>query len=147
MKKLLSTTALALTLAFSGIAYAHDHHDGPPAFMEEALSKLPDKDADQFRATMKQSHEKDKALFEQMHKLHDEQRAILTADNFDKSAYIVKSKELQKLHDKMHANMTQAFATAVSQLPQDERQTLADAMHHGHHHHGDDNAPSDASDK
>jgi len=148
MKHLLSTTALVLTLAFSGMAYAHDGHDGhdgPPPPFEAGLSKLPQKDADAFRATMKASHEKDKALFEQMHKLHDELHDIMTAETFDKGAFIAKSKELNVLHDKMHAHMTEAFATALSQLSQDERKTMADAMKHGHHgmHHHDHGGAAD----
>lgn len=148
MKYLLSTTALALTLAFSGMAYAEPGpgHDGPPPPpFEEALKKLPDKDAAAFRDTMKASHEKDKATFEQMHKLHGELKAIITADTFDKNAFIAKNKQLDALHDKLHVNMTEALANAISKLPPDERKTFAEAMHHEHgpHHHdkGDDHTP------
>ena len=58
-------------------------------------------------------------------KLHD----LITADKFDKDAFIAKSGELVKLHEKMESSMTEAFATALSKLPADERKTLADAMH------------------
>ena len=137
MNKLLSTTALAVTLALCGVAYADMPPPPPPPF-EEALSKLPDKDAAAFRDTMKQSHEKDKALFDQMHKLHEDLRAIIVAPTFDKDAFIAKNKELDELHHKMHAHMTAALATALSALTPDERKTFAESMHHhgGKHHHG-----------
>ena len=149
MRKLLSTTALVFTLAISGVAYANDDwhgkgdHKGPPPYIEEALSKLPEEDAAQFRNTMKQSQEKGKTIFEQMHKLHEDLHGILTAEKFDKAAYIAKNKELTKLHDKMHANMTEAFATAAAQLSQDDRKILADAMKNKWHHHHDEAQKSD----
>jgi uncharacterized membrane protein len=137
MRNILSTTALILAMTSAANAYAHDDSKGKGnhAFMEETLSKLPEQDATQFRNTMKQAYEKDQAQRDQAHKLHEEISGILTADKFDKSAYVAKSKQLEKLHDKMHADMTEAFATAVAQLPQDERATLAAGMHHKHHHH------------
>lgn len=156
MKALLSTTAMITLLTVSSVAFADsDSHGkdgkGEHPFMEEALSKLPEKDAATFRDTMKQSHEKDKDLFEKSHKMHEELHALLAADTFDKAAYVAKSKELAKIHATMHDHMTEAFATAVSKLPPDERKILADnihemhkGMHHGHHHHdGKDNADGD----
>jgi len=142
-KKLLSTTALILTLAFSGMAYAdHDwngkgEHDGRPSFADV----LPKDKAEQFHATMQQAHEKNLVLIDKMHQLREERRSILTAPKFDKEAFLAKSAELAKfretLHDQIRTNMKEAFATAVSTLSQEERQALAASMekaHHEHHH-------------
>ena len=146
MNRLLSTSALIVTLAFANAAYARDAKgpDAEPSFIEEALSQLPEKDASLFRDTMKKSHEKDKALHDQMHKLHDELHEIAIADEFDKEAFIEKSNELAKLQAKMHASMTEAFANALEKLPADERKTVADAVH-DHDRHGK-KAGADASD-
>ena len=145
MKKLLTTTALMLSLAFSGMAYAHDDshgkdgHDGRPPFMDV----LPKDKAAQFHDIMKQAHDKNMELVDQMHKLREERRAILTAPEFDKDAYLTKSEELTKFRESMHkemkANMKEAFATALGNLSQKERQAVAasmEKMHHGHHRHG-----------
>lgn len=144
MKKLLTTTALVFTMAMAGMAYADkgsEHggwHDGPPPFMEEAINKLPAAKAEAFKATMKKSHEKNEKLSAQSKKLHEEMRAIVTAEKFDKAAFLAKSGELQKVHDQMHVSMTESLAEALSSLSQDERKTLSDNMHFGsgeHHHH------------
>lgn len=160
-KTLLSMAAIILTLACSGMAYANDgegDHKGPPPpgappFMEEALSQLPEKDAEKFRDTMRQAHEKNRAIHEQMRQLHEELHRIMTAEKFDKSAFIAKNNELKQMQDMMFSNMTEAFAAALSGLSQGERKTLADAMRtampHGPHDgppppHGPEKPDSDA---
>lgn len=145
MKKLLSTTALVLTMAFSGAAFAHSEwygkegQDDKPYYMDHALSKLPAEKSAEFRQTMKDSAEENKSYKEQIYKLHNELHVILTAPDFDKHAFISKRQELQKIHEEMEENKTEAFASAVSELSQNERMTLTRALdhdrkrHHGHH--------------
>ena len=147
MKTLLSTTALLLTLSFSGTAlansewYGKEGQDMSPSYMEKAICKLPKEDAAQFRDTMKEARENNKDLQEQIGKLHGDLHDILTAETFDKAAFLAKRKDLQQLHDKMETNMTEAFASAVGDLTQDERVTLTRSMdrsrakHHGHDKH------------
>jgi len=151
MKTLLSTTALLLTLGFSGAAlansdwYGKEGQDMNPSTMEGAICKLPKHDAAQFRDTMKEARENNKNLQEQIGDLHGELHAILTAPTFDEGAFLAKRKELQQLHDQMETNMTEAFASAVANLTQDERVTLTRAMHHEHdkHHHMHQHAKSE----
>jgi uncharacterized membrane protein len=157
MKTLLSTTALLLTLGFSTVAlanmntewYGKEGQDHSPAYMENAISKLPKDDADQFRETMKDARENNKPLWDQVDNLHGDLHAILIAPTFDKGAFLAKRQQVQQLHDQMETNMTVAFATAVDGLSQEERVTLTRALHHEHdkRHHSmhkkvSDNYPS-----
>jgi uncharacterized membrane protein len=141
MKILLSTTALLLTLGFSSAAlansdwYGKEGQDVTPSYMERAICKLPKTDAAQFRDTMKEAREANKPLQEQVEKLHGDLHAILTADIFNKDTFIAKRNDIQQLHDKMEANMTEAFASAVANLNQEERVTLARALSHEHAKH------------
>lgn len=134
MKKLLTTTALVLSLTFSGMALAYDGGDKGEhgGFMKEAFSKLPQDKAEAFRNTLKESREKNKASHEQIKKLHDELYTIMTAPTFDKKAYLAKSGEIQALKDKMHKAKTAAFATGLSNLTQEERTSVADSLREMH---------------
>jgi len=138
MRKLLTTTALVLSLASAGVASANTdghkgHHDGPP-FMQEALAKLPADKAAAFRDTMKQSREQNKGSFEQLHKLHKEMQAILTASSFDKNAYLAKSAESAAAAGQDARCQEPELCRRGKQPSQDERKTLADAFHKGRHH-------------
>lgn len=146
MKKLLTTTAIILSLAVSSVSLAYadvgaekgEHRGGH--FMEEAIAKLPEQAANEFRDTMKQAHEKTKATHAKIKKLHEELDALLVAENFDKAAFLAKTKEMQKIEEKAHASMSEAFATAVSKLSLGDRKTLSDAMkeeREKHHHEHD----------
>jgi len=138
MKKLFPAMLAAVSLACAGAVYANDEpmgHEGPPHF-EKALSKLPADKAKIFRATMQQVQEKNEPLMEQMHSLHDELHTIVTAPEFDKDAFLVKHREIEKLEEKIHANMTEGMASVFSQLSAEQRKTIAAAMHHKRHGHG-----------
>jgi uncharacterized membrane protein len=149
-KKWLYTAALSLWLALPAAAMANEgaeHHGGPPSFMEDAMAKLPADKAAAFKDTMKKQHEKDKDIFVKLHQLHEDMNKLLIAPKFDKAAYLAKASEIEKEQETMHANMSAAFATAVSTLSQDERKVLAENMHPpGMMHHGEhedhDNAGS-----
>ena len=150
MKKLLTTTALVLSLSFSGLAYANDGPHG--GFMKEVLSKLPAEKADAFRNILKEGREKNAGLREQTKKLHDELYTIITAPKFNKTTFLAKKEELRTLHDKMAKSKDAAFANALAGLTQEERTSVADgmrAMHEKYKHADkpDDGAKSDGDEK
>jgi uncharacterized membrane protein len=136
MKNLLSTTALLLVvLSFSGVALALTDGQGKggvTSYMEEAIAKLPEKDASQFRDALKQAHEKNMAIANQIHALHDDIDDIMAAKTFDKEAFLAKSGKLREVYEEMRANTDEAFASAAAQLSQKERKTLAAAMAYPH---------------
>ena len=148
MKKLLATTALMTALILSTAAVAHEAaHEGGAMCMESALAGLPEADAKKFNDAMHQSHEKIHALWDKMHTLRKDLYSLETADKFDKAAYLAKSKELAKLHEKIHSIMSDSLANAIAGLPQDERTTIADAMKKMHHHHWHHASDQDAESK
>lgn len=137
-RSLLFTTAIALTFAMTSLATAHDGPPkGPHGPMEQAIDQLPPKDAEQFRATLKQAHEADKPVMEKIRHIDEELRTLTKAETFDKEAYLAKAKEKDELERTHHTHMTAAHAEALSKLPAPARKTLADAMppHHGEHPH------------
>ncbi|MCC7260716.1 MAG: periplasmic heavy metal sensor [Alphaproteobacteria bacterium] len=142
MKKLLATTAMVLML--SGVpALAEDGDKAPPAdghgghhMMEkmekwkerqEALySKLPDDKAasakklkEELRATRKENREQCKAL-------REEAKALLTAETFDKSAYLAKMAEIQAKHAANYKARDEKIAELATQMNAEERKVLAD---------------------
>lgn len=138
---LLSTAALATALTISGAALANDTGaagagKAPHHRFEEALSKLPAAKQKLVKDAMDKAKAENKELWMQGKKLRDEQKAILTAEKFDKAAYLAKSKELNDLRDKMSANRTEAFASVAGQLTPEERLSLA-KMHRGGFRHGE----------
>ena len=151
MKKILMTTAMTAFL-FGGAALANMPVDGKDHFsnprMEAALAKLPQEKADLFRNAMKDLKGDREASKEQWKKLRGEMEAILTAPEFDKAAFLAKSKEIAALRDAKRAKFEEAIASIAGQYTQEERKMLVDAMpkwgkHGGYHRHGDTPAAPD----
>lgn len=143
MKKFLTATALMLSLATaSGIALAEHHegrpHDGPPPHVQEALAKLPADKAKQVGDTLHSLRESRKADWESFKAHHQAMRAMLTAESFDKAAYMAKAKELDALHSAKKLNYHATIADLAAELSPEERKILAEAMPGKHHwrHHG-----------
>jgi Spy/CpxP family protein refolding chaperone len=148
----MKTTTLFLSAAFialisiSGTVYAHEedgqegqggwhgHHHGSKCelhHLSEAKIKI-------FHEAMKASFEKDKALFEESHKLHRELRGIVKANTFDEKTYLSLNARLEEIHAQIHSDRTKAFASIAGQFTPEERTALLKLHHknhHKHHHH------------
>lgn len=147
MKKLYSTTALILILSLSGAMAAHAHgqgKDSQPSYLDQTIAKLPADDAAHFRDTMKQAHEKNMAIADRIHELHDELDDIMAAEPFDKDAFLDKSAKLRAVYEKMRTNTDEAFADASAQLSQQEREQVAAAMAYPHKKHAGTKTPTAA---
>ncbi len=146
MKKLLLTTAMVLAL---GAGHALAEPDAPPPGdhhaqrFEQTLSQLPKDKADLIRNDFNQARAQNEPFHAQLESLHKERIALLSADKFDKKAYLANIRKTQKLHDTMQMNRTEAFASALTKLTAPERKILVDSMHEmdehfaGPHHSGD----------
>ncbi len=97
----------------------------PPmmANLSEAGQKL-------LQEAMTKGHEADKATFDDMKTKRSELGEILKAATFDKAAYLAKEQEIQALHAKMTASHFEAFASAASQMTQEDRTQLANRPQH-----------------
>lgn len=135
MKKLLALTALGMILAATPVM-ANDHQGKPGGRMEEALSKLPADKAELVRNSMKEGREEGKAERETLKKLFTEQKAIMVAPTFDKTAYLAKSKEISAVFAEVQTKRTERIADVASKLTAEERKVLADAHKGGKFHHG-----------
>ena len=78
MKKLLTTTAIILSLAVSSVSFAcadvgaeKGEHRDDGHFMEEVIAKLPEQSANEFRDTMQQAHKKIKSTHAKIKQLRE----------------------------------------------------------------------------
>jgi len=129
---LLAISALIMTLfpAFSN-AYAQESaRDGGMDWKvirqhrEEVLAQLPPEKAKLYKDAMHQVHEKNQALRDQIEKMHAEIKALMTADTFNKSDYLAKNAEMEKLYAQMRTNMLEAITSVAAQFTLEERKTL-----------------------
>jgi uncharacterized membrane protein len=139
---MLSTAILAGSLTLSGAALANDTAadagKAPHHRFEEAISKLPAAKQKLVHDAMEKSKAENKELWTKGRQLREEQKSILTAEKFDKGAYLAKSKEIEDLHDKMAQNRSEAFASIAGQLTPEERVSLAKMHRGGPRHHKDE---------
>ena len=91
---------------------------------DEMLSQLPPEKAKAYQDAIDQLHAKNKPLHEQVDKLQQDISALMTADNFDKSAYLAKNAELNKTYEQMHANTAETIAGLAEKFTADERKIL-----------------------
>ncbi|MCB2082135.1 MAG: periplasmic heavy metal sensor [Hyphomicrobiales bacterium] len=140
MKKLLATTAIILALGATSVLAEGGEDDFCPHkggkfrdFMEhrqEALSKLPEEKAQLIRDTLKGLREGRREGRDEGKKLHDELRDILTAPEFDKTAFLAKSDEIHAFMGSMHQEHQKAIADLAAQLNAEERKVLAEVLPH-----------------
>ena len=136
MKNLYSVATLLVVLSFSGAAFANANTKAEgPSYLEKTINKLPKSDGDKFRETMKEAHERNVALAQQIHSLHDDLDNIMAAKTFHEDAFRSKSAKLREVYENMRANTDDAFASASAELTPEERQTLAKAMAYPHTKH------------
>jgi Spy/CpxP family protein refolding chaperone len=148
MKKLLLTTAIALVLA--GPAFAADPvapAPAPSAPMAEpagsldvsgkiGLAGLPPAKAELVRSTMSKMREDSKGSKEQLKALYEQQKALFSAPQFDKQAYLAKSDEINALHQSQAKKRAEAMASLASQLTPEERTQLSGHLGRGGHKMG-----------
>ncbi|MGB9152163.1 MAG: periplasmic heavy metal sensor [Alphaproteobacteria bacterium] len=131
---LLLSAALISAPTLSGNAYAHDDSDKSAHKMyceHEFLSKA---HRELLHSTMKQVHEDNKAVFEEMHKLFKEKQDILAAKTFDKDAFLSVAAKIEEKRDQLEKARVEAFASIADKFTPAEREHLGRMF--GHHHHG-----------
>jgi uncharacterized membrane protein len=144
MKSTLSMLVVASLIALPAWASDKDaacgenHWQKGKQRFEQALSSLPQEKAALVRETMEKSKEKNVALKEESAKIHEEVRAISTADTFDRAAFLAKRERLRAIRNEMGTAWDQAMADVAEKLTAEERRALAAAM--PKRHHNDDKA-------
>ena len=142
--RILLVSALALSLS-AGLALADDtagsaaksRFPGWHNYREHVISQLPADKAQLYRDSMKKAHEENQARFDEEDKLEIELHDILTADKFDKKAFLDKTSQLQAVREKISQSMSESFASVAAQMTPDQRQVLAKLRRSGKPHtHG-----------
>lgn len=133
MKKLLATTAAAFMLTTGGIALASPGDGaGPPpehkARFEEALKKLPEDKAELVRAAFKEMREEHKSKWQSHKGERDAMKALLTAPEFDKAAFLNQARDMANKHVEMRVKGAERIADLATKLNQEERKVLAEMM-------------------
>lgn len=144
MKKILATTAILSTLMLGSVAIAGDHeqckykHKGE--HVKEMLADLPAEKAELIKSFMQEMKEGRKEKWAAMKANRDEMRNLLTAEDFDKGAFISKALEIDALHSKAKLKMSEKVADLAGKLSLEEREVLAKVierkMKHRHQKHG-----------
>lgn len=131
MKKMLLTAAAVLALS-SGAAMAEwkncPHHSDSEARIEEALSGLPEDKATLIKTTLSELREEGKSMWSSKKEKRQAMQNLLTAETFDKDAYMAKAKEIQESRASMFLSHQERIAELASQLNAEERAALAKAM-------------------
>jgi uncharacterized membrane protein len=152
--KLLSATALFVTLMMSATALAADatkpaepakpavaaakpeapKADAKPAGKKEAgktgkkaaagANKIAPEKVKLYRDALQAAGTKNAAVQTQIKKLRDEVTAIIAAEKFDTEAYVAKNAEIDKLNVQMRSNVTEATAGALAKFTPAERKVV-----------------------
>lgn len=150
IKTLMITTPLLASLMISGVFYAATGNaaetakapDGKEAAKDAANAppppvivgtQLSEDKAKLYNDTMRQASEANKPIREQIQKAREEADAILTAEKFDKAAYLAKADDIDKLYGKARANMNQAFVSVAEKLSQADRKIIVSNRNARHH--------------
>jgi len=132
INKLIFTTSLLTSLTLSGLAYAQmspipdasSGKESPKQKSEQTPAQLSPEKAKQYNDTMQLAADSNKELRAQIHKAHEEADAIMSAEKFDKKAFLAKAAELDQLYGKMRATMNDAFVSVAEKFSQEDRKTL-----------------------
>lgn len=139
MNRLLIIPAIALLFATASYANSNEEkheHGGKDykAHKAEMLAKLPEEKRKMYEESMSKVKGNSKTTWENIKKLKEEQKAILTADKFNKSAYLEKSEEIKDLFNEKAEAKSAAIAELAEKFTKEEREVLAKISgKHGHH--------------
>ncbi len=128
-KTLITATLLASTMLAS-VAFAESREKAQ--ISAEAATLSPDK-AKLYNDTLKAASDSNKDLRDKIHKAHDESDAIMTAEKFDKAAFLAKQAELDGLYSQVRTKMNAAYVSVVEKLKQDERKILIKTRNDNRH--------------
>lgn len=141
MKKLLATTAMVLMLSSvpalaedggkASMAEGNGHHmmekmEQWKERQEEMLSKLPADKAALVKKTQDELRDARKENRGQCKALREEAKALLTAETFDKSAYLAKMAEIQAKHAANYKARDEKIAELAAGMNAEERKVVAD---------------------
>lgn len=130
--KWIMIASLALNILLAGMVIGQctrpGWHDGPIQIKMRDVSKEARK---KVRAEMDNMFEQKKDLMPQIKQARRDLVTLLSADQFDKTAYYAKLGELQKMQRSFYQGMGQSIAKLAETMSKDERMALAAEMERG----------------
>ena len=95
--------------------------------LEKESSTLPPEKSKLYNETMKKAIEDSFDARKQIRKAYEEADALLTAEKFDKAAFLAKAAEIDDRYNKSRAKLNEAFASAINGFTQEERKEVLKA--------------------
>lgn len=131
-------TAIAAAAFLAAVVPAHNVYAQSKNFKKEIIQQesvqLSPEKAKIYNDAMQAADDGNQDLRMQIHKAHDEADAILTAEKFDKKAFLAKAAELDGLYAKMRERNNEAYVSVMEKLTQDDRKILLKAHNDRRHH-------------
>lgn len=100
-------------------------------YRDKVLAELPADKAASYRSAMEQAHSKNQPLYDQIKVLKHDLSGLMTAEKFDKAAYLAKQAEIEKLYSQMHVSRAEALASLIETWTVADRKTL-EKLHGSH---------------
>lgn len=135
--------SLVLNVLFVGVIIGHFSHrfrdEGFPVRpWHERMPEFPEGKQELFNRTMEQVRLRNLDIHRQIRETREKALAILTAPDFDETAYKSVMTKLHNLRGKMMQNMADATADLARQLDRDGRKALAESLQRPMMPRGDD---------
>ena len=131
--KAVLTVSLVLNVLFIGILigfFSGDfkEHRKMRADMHRSIDNLPEEKAKLVKKTMRNLHKDTKETRKQVRKTRKNINQIISATEFDVSAYDAEIKKLQDLHAEIMDKLGNSTKELAVQLEQDERKVIAELL-------------------
>ncbi len=112
--------------------------------VQEFASKLPGDKAALFLETVERVHLNNRDAYHQIREARKEAIKLLSATEFDESAYRLQVEKIHKLRSLMKRRLSDATIELARQFSQKDRRALAQHLRHFKRHSRDSRLPSDA---
>lgn len=144
--KILIFSSLLLNVLLAGVVIGdvwNRYHKEYRRSVKEFASKLPEDKAALFLETVKRVHLNNQDAYNQIRNARKEAMKLLSAPEFDESAYRLQIEKINKLRSIMKHRYADATIELARQFNQKERSALAQHLRRFSHHSRHSSQPSD----
>ena len=147
--KILIFSSLLLNVLLAGVVIGDMSHRFHKEYfvrksVKEFASKLPADKAALFLETVERVHLNNQDAYNQIREARKEAMSLLSAPEFDESAYRLQVEKIHELRSLMKRRLADATIELAKQFNQKERKALAQHLRHFSRHSRDSRLPSDA---
>lgn len=147
--KILIFSSLLLNVLLAGVVIGDMSHRFHKEYfvrksVKEFASKLPADKAALFLETVERVHLNNQDAYNQIREARKEAMRLLSAPEFDESAYRLQVEKIHELRSLMKRRLADATIELAKQFNQKERKALAQHLRHFSRHSRDRRLPSDA---